>query len=584
MRKILKTRALRYGIIGALFGLAYTMAGFTIEKYVGENGALIFIEIAPVLFGVLAFAIGREEDGVRRQAAVLDAARERFASLTHTAVIERNWDVNFYDSHIPTCWEVKNCTYEDCPSYGEHHVRCWLVSGTHCRGEVQGQFANKLGDCARCEIYQAAVGRDPISEIAENFNSLMWSLREKEDELADANEEMNRQYAELKELQEKTREMAESDALTGLRNHGHFQEHLLVEVGRARRYGRSLAVMMMDLDHFKEVNDRFGHQKGDAVLACVGEMLGREVRDADYVARYGGEEFVIIMPETTAAEAVNFAERIRTRMDRVALSADLPAEFIGASFGIADLPVCATDGASLVAAADSALLFSKRKGRNRVSYFKDLSDTDLEEGDLDRLNSRLEGVCFQTIRALAEAVDARDNYTAADATLINDVASRLADSIGMDRERTNALTLAARLHDIGKISVPDAVLGKKGKLTPEEVSVVRRHPEAGKRIVEEAEHLQELVAAILYHHERWDGKGYPEGLKGEEIPVMARAIGIIDAYRAMATDRPYRQAMNSQQIIEELRKGAGSQFDPQLVELFITVLEENRVRNIRQVS
>ncbi|KAA3628753.1 MAG: GGDEF domain-containing protein [Proteobacteria bacterium] len=386
MKELLQKRAFRYGAAGALFGLAYALLGHTVERYDGGAGAYVFIQVAPILFGLLAFAIGREEDRIRAQARTLDEARERFSSLTHAAITERKWDVSFYDTHIPTCWLVKGCTHTECPSYGEHHIRCWLVSGTHCRGAVQGRFAAKLGDCAACDIYQASFGRGPISEIAENFNSLMWALREKEDLLTATNNELNSQYAELKALQEKTKAMAESDALTGLGNHGHFQQRLQEEVARAERYGHTLTLLLLDLDHFKQINDRYGHQKGDAVLSSFGKIMKTGLRDVDYAARYGGEEFAVIMPETDGAGAMEIAERLRRKMGEVAKAADLPAMQISASFGVADFPACATDGAGLVAAADAALLFAKRTGRDRVVYYRNLSETEHENSDLWRIS------------------------------------------------------------------------------------------------------------------------------------------------------------------------------------------------------
>lgn len=320
-----------------------------------------------------------------RRKVELEGAKERFSSLTHTAITEKKWDVSFQDEHVPTCWEVKNCTATKCPLYGKHNIRCWLVEGTFCRGEVQGRFAQKLQDCTKCEVYHQAVGENPFNEIGENFNSLMWAVREREDLLAEANAKLQSQYAELEVLHRQAKEMANTDMLTNLRNHGHFQQHLKREVAKAKRYGRPLSLLMMDLDHFKQVNDRFGHQKGDVVLQYVGKLLDVEVRDVDYTARYGGEEFVVIMPETTGMKAVEMAERLRLKMDQVAKGVDLPKPYVGASFGVADLPVCATDGGNLITAADSALLCAKKNGRNQVIYFRDLSEADLAKNKQSRL-------------------------------------------------------------------------------------------------------------------------------------------------------------------------------------------------------
>ncbi len=514
----------------------------------------------------------------------LEAAKDRFSTLTSTAITSRDWDVSFHDGHVPTCWKVKGCDNRDCPCYGRENIRCWLVTGTYCGGVVQGRFAQKLESCTQCSVYQEAVERDPINEIGENFNSLMWVVKEREDELSEARNKLQANYSELERLHEKVKEASITDSLTGLRNHGHFQQHLEQEAERANRYRRPLSLVMLDLDFFKSVNDKYGHQKGDQVLSGIGRLLKGELRRMDYAARYGGEEFVIVMPETTGKEACEVAERLRKKVGAVAEDVGLPQVPLAASFGVADMPSCANDNESLVAAADSALLFAKSKGRDQVAYFRDLSETELGERDIDGLNMRLEGASLKTICSLAEAVDARDSYTGQESRNMSAIAEMMAEKLNLSREQVESLSLATVLHDIGKIGIPDSVLSKKDKLSEEEVEVIQQHPQIGKRIMREAEQIQDLVSAILYHHERWDGTGYPEQLKGEEIPLMARVVGIFDAYRAMTTDRPYRKALNEKSVMEELRKGAGSQFDPQLVDLFIETIESQRGQDIAQAG
>lgn len=326
-------------------------------------------------FAVGAFCYLLVKVTLARRKAELEEAKKRFSVLTHAAITRQDWEVSLHNDRIPTCWEINDCAATNCPSYGKHHVRCWLVTGTFCRGKAQGHFAQKLGDCTQCGVYRQALARDPISEIGENFNSLMWAVKQREELLAQANNVLQKQYGELEELHRQAKEMAKTDFLTGLRNHGHFQEYLGKEVERARRYGQELSLMMLDLDRFKSVNDRFGHQKGDAVLKQLGMVLRGHVRQSDLVARYGGEEFAVVMPETDWQAAMSAAEKLRTRIGaQVGGSAGLPPGSVRASFGVAVFPDCAPDASSLISAADSALLFAKSNGRNRVVFFRDLPE------------------------------------------------------------------------------------------------------------------------------------------------------------------------------------------------------------------
>jgi hypothetical protein len=217
MSAIIFKKSVIYGIVGALLGVVYAfVAVVVLDPVLGVELQKIHLILAPLLLGTVALLIGRHAE-------VLEEAKKRFSVLTHKAIIDKHWDVSFEDDYIPTCWEVKNCDKSDCPVHGKQNVRCWLVAGTFCRGEVQGKFAQKLGSCSKCTIYQTALAHNPVSEISENFYSLMWALREKEDMLGDAHDKLQGQYAELEEHHKKAKEMANTDGLTGLKNHGHFQ-------------------------------------------------------------------------------------------------------------------------------------------------------------------------------------------------------------------------------------------------------------------------------------------------------------------------------------------------------------------------
>ena len=547
---------------GATFRLASLAAGFAI-------GNLYFFLVGSIF--------SRADRKLSRSKQELEEAKERFASLAHAAITNESWLVKMEDDSVPTCWRVKDCTDAGCPVHGEEHRRCWLVAGTFCStGLPSGRFAQKPGNCAKCEVYQRATGNNPITGISEAFNGLMLAFREKEEMLAVANKELKEQYGELEQLHRQAREMADSDLLTGLRNHAHFQQQLKWEIAKAEQNHKKLSLIMLDLDNFKLVNGNFGHQKGDEVLRCLGHILTEEASSAGYAARYGGEEFVLLLPETGAGAAMKLADRIRRQMKRLSREVDLPERFVAASLGVADYPACAADGDSLLSAADSALLFAKRQGRDRVAYFRNLSQAELKAGDVERLRSRLEGASLQTIKALAEAVDCNDDYTHIGMNELERVTEGIAARLGMEEVQADSLVLAMRLHDVGKIGIPRSVLQKKEKLSDDELALVQLHPEFGQRILEEAQQLHELISAILYHHERWDGAGYPEKLQGEQIPLTARIVCIVDAYRAMRSNRPYRKALSYKEAIRELRQGAGGQFDPRLVDIFVEQIEAER--------
>ena len=363
-------------------------------------------------------------------------------------------------------------------------------------------------------------------------------------------------------LYEKSRQRAVTDSLTGLFNHGYLQELIRREIKRAERYPKKFALLMLDLDHFKEINDRFGHQRGDKVLKKVASILASCCRDTDYVARYGGDEFVVLMPETSSEDARRLAERVRSRVSSMKVA---PGESfsITASCGIADYPACGADATVVVSAADTALLWAKRHGRDRCFYYRDIREmvlsVPLQEGGFKRTG----------IDVLAAAVDAKTSFREGHSESVAAMARCLAREVGLSFEEVEHLAVAARLHDVGKIGVPAEILEKQGELTEAEWQEVRRHPRMGVDILANAGAPRELWPIVLHHHERWDGAGYPDGLKREEIPLPARLLAVCDAFQAMLSSRPYRGSRTLKAVCTELRRQAGRQFDPEVVEAFL---------------
>jgi diguanylate cyclase (GGDEF)-like protein len=348
------------------------------------------------------------------------------------------------------------------------------------------------------------------------------------------------------------------DPLTGLDNHRTFHEALRREVEDATREGRDLALVLMDIDHFKQVNDTYGHQAGDRVLVDVAARLREAARDGDVVARIGGEEFGWILRGTEAAGALVAAERARE-----AISAEIDAVgMLTVSAGVCDL-AAARDANELFELADGALYWAKAHGRDiAIRYAPDVV-TDLSAQERAE---RLERVrALAGLRALARAVDAKDHSTRRHSERVAHVAVQLATAAGWQVSRAARLHEAGLLHDVGKIGVPDAVLFKPGRLTPEEYEQVKQHAPLGANIA--AEVLDdEQVEWIRHHHERWDGTGYPDGLSGEQPGDGAQILALADAWDVMTSLRSYKSPLAMGAALEECRALAGRQFAPWTVD------------------
>ncbi len=360
---------------------------------------------------------------------------------------------------------------------------------------------------------------------------------------------------------------AHTDGLTGLFNHRYFHERLDEEISRSSRFGTALSLIMMDLDLFKPYNDIYGHVAGDEVLKQIGQSIRHSVRGIDIACRYGGEEFTIILPETRLDDAYIVAERIRKTIELEMFTKQIP---LTASLGLASWPADGVTKEELIACADGAMYLAKAMGRNQTCLSTDVVST-------EALPSKTDGKATQEILgmvyALAAAVDAKDHYTYGHSKKVAQSAIALAEALDLPPPKIATIRATAMLHDIGKIGIPDDTLTKPDTLNDEEWKLLRTHPLMGAQIIRHVPDLANCVPGIQHHHERWDGNGYPSGLRGENIPLDARILAIADAYAAMTSIRPYRKAMSLKDAIEELKRSAGTQLDPKLTELFVSITE-----------
>ena len=358
------------------------------------------------------------------------------------------------------------------------------------------------------------------------------------------------------------------DELTGLFNRRHFEERLQEEVSRHSRYGEMFSILMIDLDNFKSYNDVHGHPAGDILMSQIGKILRRSVRNVDQAFRYGGDEFVVILPQTAKDDAYVVAERIR---GQIAGEMEKKPISVTCSIGLASYPSDGVVGSELVEVADTALYYAKRTGGNRIYLSSKILPKPPDDGGMPGIDTRRDSL--SAVYALVSAVEAKDSYTYGHSKKVNTYAVALAEAIGLSPDEVFKVSTSALLHDIGKIGIPDRVLNKEGELNEEDWKAIKAHPRLGATIIGNIPNLVPCVSSILHHHERWDGRGYPEGLKGEEIPIEARILAIADSYAVMSSARPSRPALSHEAILKELRQGAGLKYDPKLVEVFVGIVE-----------
>jgi diguanylate cyclase (GGDEF)-like protein len=349
--------------------------------------------------------------------------------------------------------------------------------------------------------------------------------------------------------------LALTDPLTGLGNHRHFHERLQRELLDAHDQGTPLTLCLIDVDDFKRINDHFGHPVGDRVLA----QLSSRLRQGGEAFRLGGDEFAVLLPGQDSSSAFTAAASIIARISST------PVEGVGpvtASAGVATFPSQGVGRDELVRLADSALYWAKEHGKNQVRVYR--PDV-VELADLKRLASGADRAArFRAAGSLAKAVDARDEYTGSHSERVADLAARIAARIGAGPEQVELTRLAGRLHDLGKLAIPEEILRKPGPLTKPERLVLERHPQIGFRMLESLG-VDPVAEWVLHHHERWDGRGYPGRLNAEQIPLGARILFVADAYDAMTSERVYRSRLSEAEAIEELERCAGTQFDPDIV-------------------
>jgi diguanylate cyclase (GGDEF)-like protein len=349
-------------------------------------------------------------------------------------------------------------------------------------------------------------------------------------------------------------EMAITDPLTGLRNHRAFTEDLGRELQRGARQDLPLTLVMLDLDDFKALNSDHGHQAGDERLRELAAALRSTARGTDVAYRIGGDEFAVILPDCRAWGGLEFAQRLQGELGGFTATA-----------GVTEA-VALRGGEEVLREADQALVGARRLHLQAAIFTPELHAAAKAPAAPGEDHKRM------LATALARAVDAKDAYTRSHCQTVSQLTAVIGAELGLDEERIARLRLAGLLHDVGKIGVPDAILNKPAKLTDEEYAVMQRHSLLGFEIVDAAG-LEVEARWVRHHHERVDGRGYPDRLAGDDIPLESRIILVADAFEAMTSDRPYRKAPGREFALEQLRAGAGTQFDADVVDALCRVLD-----------
>ncbi len=399
------------------------------------------------------------------------------------------------------------------------------------------------------------------------------------------------------ELTEKSKEYVNTDNLTLLYNHRGFQEILEKEIKRAEINKQQLSIIMMDINNITKINREQGHAKGDEVIKLVAEKIRQNVRESDVAGRYGGDELAIILPKTNSEQAKYVAEYLTYSLSCCFIDGIGP---IKVSVGVATYPDCSNDKEKLLILAEQAMYISKAKGyKDGMSAI--ISSKDFNFWDNVALQSYAEVVAkrhsqlginfedeliskfhnednmtenkiWEIATSLAGAIDAKDPYTKGHSTSVSKYSEALARAINLPEKEINRIMLGALLHDVGKIGIPENVLKKDGPLSDEEWSIMKRHPDIGvEKVLKPNVSLRDLIPIVKYHHERVDGHGYPDNLKGNEIPLAAKIVAIADTYHALISDRPYRKGLSVEKAISILEAGAGTQWDADLVRSFVQI-------------
>jgi len=378
------------------------------------------------------------------------------------------------------------------------------------------------------------------------------------------------QKQKLHEQKCKLELLSVTDDLTGAYNHRFFNTALDKEIEKSKKNNTPIALVMIDIDNFKMCNDVNGHDYGDCILKGTASILKEAAGSENIVCRYGGDEFAVILPGFDLQSASRMAHQMRNLFEKNKFKYFENNSFsnITLSMGLSVYPELAATKDDLINQADMALYHSKNLGKDKIHFYQDV---------LEKLKKHISSDHQHMIgvfKALLSTISAKDEYTRGHCERVAHYSVLIGKALNLSIKDISMLQYAGLLHDIGKVEVPKLILSKTGKLTDSELDIIRQHPIYSANILEPLS-MNQLIDYVLHHHERYDGLGYPHGLAGDSISLGARILCVADSFDAMLSERPYSDSMNIDEAFLELERNSGTQFDPEIVKVFITVMKES---------
>jgi diguanylate cyclase (GGDEF)-like protein/putative nucleotidyltransferase with HDIG domain len=495
-------------------------------------------------------------------------------SWTEMLILRGSWPpiaieplLEFVDSALPAL----TIMLERFVGVGRKHRLEKQISTISDNVDVLGRAAELIGSVAAVSTLHELPQEQAVllRTLAEESTRALEEVRANRD-LMESHLRLQEYTSRLERMVQAERQQASTDALTGLMNHRGALQALQSSFDASHSSGSPFSLLMGDIDGFKLFNDTYGHVLGDDVLKLVSDVTRKVADPMNGIAcRYGGDEFLIVLPGLDKASATAVANEITERLGRAEFRSDENSIVpVSMSLGVASYPEDGDTASKIVAAADAAMYAAKRRA----------------EGGRSSSVTTTEDTTFGVLDSLVQAIDVKDSYTKVHCDIVAEYAVKLAVRLNLPEESQRALRIAGLLHDIGKLAVPDEILKKPAPLNAEEYKIMQRHVTIGEVLIREVPQLKEVIQAVACHHERYDGSGYPRGLKGEQIPLIGRIIAIADSYSAMCLDRPYRKGMSHDRVLAEMVAGAGIQFDPGLTEIFVQLLLEEQLERGRAAA